>query len=426
MENRRSFIKQVSYVAAASYLMPVINALGAEKGTKKILLRNSWQTVNIGDIGHTFGIMELFKKYLPEAEIILWPAATDDGVEELIKTTYPTLKVVRGKVDPLSRKPDSVELQQAFKDCNLMIYGSGWYNEANIDLRSWWTETKKPFGVYGDTVQELNADLQDLFNHASFFYFRDTESLKYVKSLKLKCPIQEFGPDSTFGINLHNDKKAEAYLSKAGLKAGEFICVIPRLRYTPYWQMRGKEPTDQEKARYAISLQSKEIDAAKLREVITRWVKETGLKVLACPEVTFQVGLAKETLVDPLPEDIKKNVIWRDSFWLTDEAASVFARSRALVSLELHSPIISIAEGIPAIHLKHPTDTRKGQMWRDIGLSDWYFEIDETPASQIANQLMDIHNNYETALEKVAKAQKFVAEKQKSNMKGVRQVLLDA
>ena len=39
---------------------------------------------------------------------------------------------------------------------------------------------------------------------------------------------------------------------------------------------------------------------------------------------------------------------------------------------------MAIANGTPAIVLRQPTDTRKGQMWRNVGLNDWIFKIDDT------------------------------------------------
>ena len=268
-------------------------------------------------------------------------------------------------------------------------------------------------------MDDVDDSLKDLINHASFFFCRDSESLRFLRSLNLKCPVQELGLDATFAINLHNEQKAERYLESNGLKNGEFICVIPRLRYTPYWQMRNVTPTEEEKRKYAISLQHKETDAAKLREVIIRWVKETGLKVLACPEVTQQVALSKEVLVDPLPPEIRKNVVWRDTFWAPDEAGSVYAKSRLLVSYEMHSPIIAFTENVPAIYLKQPTDTRKGQMWRDIGLRDWIFEIDETPAAQIANMVMKIHNEYPAALNQIKESKTLARKIQKETMQEI-------
>ncbi len=121
-------------------------------------------------------------------------------------------------------------------------------------------------------------------------------------------------------------------------------------------------------------------------------------------------------LKDPLPEEIKKNVVWRATYWNPDEAESVYVRSRALVSFEMHSPIIAFSAGIPAIHLRQPTDTRKGQMWRDVGLNDWLFEIEQSTGQQIGDALMDIHLDYKKALRKLAAAKEYVQSRQKDSM----------
>jgi polysaccharide pyruvyl transferase WcaK-like protein len=92
---------------------------------------------------------------------------------------------------------------------------------------------------------------------------------------------------------------------------------------------------------------------------------------------------------------------------LTDEAASTYAQATAVVSLEMHSPIIAIANGTPAIHVRQPTDTRKGQMWHDVGLSDWLFEVDEASGKQIADALLNLHAHPKETEAKVAKAQEF-------------------
>lgn len=410
---RREFIKKASILSAAAYFIPVLDSLALEVGKNhKILLRSAWQTVNIGDIGHTFGILELFKIYLPEAEIILWPKVIDRGVDELLAKSYPNVKIIKSGYNEQSK-----ELKQAYIDCTLMVHSSGPFVTAQKELQMWWDATKKPFGVYGVSLDEMSDDLQELINHASFFFCRDTESLKYLKTLNLKCPVQEFGPDATFAINVHNEKEANKFLNKVGLNKDEFICVIPKLRYTPYWKMKGVEPTEEDTRRYTISMAYKEVDAEKLRYVITKWVQETGLKVLICAEVTYQVDLGKEVIMDLLPVEIAKNVVWRDSFWISDEAASVFNKSIALVSYEPHSPIIAFNDGIPSIHLKQASDTRKGQMWRDIGLGDWYFFIDETPGSQIADALLKLYKNYPESLKTVQKAKDYVVKVQKDNMK---------
>src|SRR5579871_2707942 len=74
---RRSFL---SGLGASS------GALAARISRKKpvILLRSSWQTVNIGDIGHTPGALTLLEKYFPEADVTLWPNhLTPEGPDRL-------------------------------------------------------------------------------------------------------------------------------------------------------------------------------------------------------------------------------------------------------------------------------------------------------------------------------------------------------
>ena len=52
-------------------------------------------------------------------------------------------------------------------------------------------------------------------------------------------------------------------------------------------------------------------------------------------------------------------------------------RAHAVISMECHSPIIAAAQRTPFFYLRQPEDTIKGQMYYDIGLSDWVFEIDD-------------------------------------------------
>jgi hypothetical protein len=127
--------------------------------------------------------------------------------------------------------------------------------------------------------------------------------------------------------------------------------------------------------------------------MIVAYVRNTGNKVMACGEMTYQVQMAKEVLVDPLPIDVKRNVVWRDTYWLPDEAASIYSRAECVVSVECHSPLISIHNGTPAFYVRQPTDTCKGQMYRDMGAEDWLFEIDETSGPQLWSRLESIHRD---------------------------------
>lgn len=75
----------------------LLASLPAAAGGHKpvLLLRSSWQTVNIGDLAHTPGVLALLEKYLPEAEVRLWAIDVDRGVLEMLRRRFPELRRVR-------------------------------------------------------------------------------------------------------------------------------------------------------------------------------------------------------------------------------------------------------------------------------------------------------------------------------------------
>jgi len=122
---------------------------------------------------------------------------------------------------------------------------------------------------------------------------------------------------------------------------------------------------------------------------------------------------------EPLPGDVKPRVVVRPGTWLTDEAASTCRRAAAVVSLEMHSPLIAIANGRPAVHLRQPTDTRKGQVWREVGLQDRLFEIDDATGEPIADRLLDLQGQPECTASTVAKAREFTSERGREKVAAV-------
>jgi len=79
----------------------------------QILLRSSWQSVNIGDVGHTPGALDLIGRYFPEAEVTLWPGRLDNGSRELLAGHYPKLKIAEGSVDS-ANAPNTAALGKAW------------------------------------------------------------------------------------------------------------------------------------------------------------------------------------------------------------------------------------------------------------------------------------------------------------------------
>jgi polysaccharide pyruvyl transferase WcaK-like protein len=263
--------------------------------------------------------------------------------------------------------------------------------------------------------------LRYVIDRAAFFFCRDTISRDYLKAQGVKTPILEFGPDAQLGMHLRDDAKGLGWVRAHGLEEGKFICVVPRLRYTPYYRIRANaKRTPDDDIKDAINDRTTETDHAKLRDMIVSYVRSTGNKVAAVPEMTYQIELAKQQLVDPLPADVKKKIVWRDTYWGPDEAASVYRVAQAVVSIECHSPLIALHNGTPAFYVRQPTDTCKGQMYRDFGSGDWFFEIDETNGAQLFSRLEAIHKNPSAARAKVKSIMATVEARQKRMVDAVR------
>jgi hypothetical protein len=391
--NRRTFL--AASLAAASAAV----ARGADK-PRRILLRSSWQTVNIGDIAHTPGMLALLEKHRPQDTVTLWPKGLNAEVEKLLTARFPKLAIARNKEDQ----------DAALAACDFFLHGSGpgLVGAAEAERAR---QAGKPYGFAGVTLSddELKTH-RELLAGAKFVFTRDTDSLKAFRKADIKGPTADFGPDATFALDLRDDAAADKLLQEHDLKPGEFLCAVPRLRWTPYWEIN-PETTKPNPQRSAVNEAFADRDHAKMREAIVAWVTEFKRKVFLVPEMTYAVPRLKPLLFDPLPKEIKPNVAVLPRYWLTAEAASVYAKAAAVLSFEMHSPIMAVANGTPAVLLRQPTDTRKGQMWRDVGLDRWIFEIDDSSGKQIAERVVEVGKDLPAARKLAEKARTLAHDK---------------
>lgn len=420
---RRNWLKRIGLVAGTAILSPSVPSLfGSILKNKTILVHSSWQTLNIGDIAHTPGLIKILEDYSPDTTVILWPRSElDRGVEDMMRKGFPSLTIVNGEVDEHG-KPSSLELKEAFKKADLMIHGSGASVVGKKGLTCWKEVTGKPYGIYGVTIPVIDSEIEDLLNGATFIFTRETHSLNNLAEKGISGVHTGFAPDATFAMHLLNSKKASEFMKTHALESRKFICVIPRLRKTPSYRTRPNNGGWSEQRINAVDTlndKHKEKDHAKAREAMITYVRKTGNKVLVCPEMTYQLDIMDELLIDPLPDDVKKNVIKRDTYWLPDEASSVYKEALAVISFECHSPIMAFVNGTPAFYLRQPEDTIKGQMWYDIGVEDWVFEIEETQGEDIAKQLMKVQEDFKAAQLYQQKAMEYVKERHRETFQFV-------
>ena len=413
--DRRDFLRTA---LAAPALAGVTRGAAARP---RIVLRSSWQTINIGDIGHTPGVLAILERHLPEAEVILWPMNVENGVEAMLLRRFPRLVIARDK--------------DVVRGCDFLLHGSGPYLTAHRDVAWWRDEVGKPYGIYGITMARagdpglrimrnngLDEATRGLLDDARFVFLRDGASLKVVEDAGVKAPVVEFGPDGAFGADVRDDEAALAFLEAHGLEEGRFLCCIPNLRNAPYWRIKPGYAFDEGKHRRNEEM--KEHDHVLLREAIVAVVRRAGMKVLVCPEDSTQMREGKELLVDPLPDDVKPHVVHREAFWLTDEALSTYVRSAGYFGNELHSAIMCTGNGVPAIVCRFVEQTTKGLMWRDIGLVDWLFDLDDAAdRARLVPAVLAMAQDTAAAKARAAKAREFIRDRQRETVEVLKRSL---
>lgn len=386
-----------------------------------ILLRSGWQSVNIGDIVHTAGFLQMARKYLPNAEIIAWVSDDFPAEErEMFTRHYPEIEIVMGTISE-DGQVSTAALARAMEKADVLIHNSGPMLVAKDDVEAFHRLTGKPFGAWGITY-DGNDYYTACFEQASFLYFRDPASLEIARRKGIRCPVMGFCPDIAFFADLEDAARSGETLERYQLRKGQFLCCIPRLRYTPFWEIKPGVPFNPE--RQEINARKKDADHRWLRETITRVVRERHQKVLICPEDKSQMALEKPLLYDLLPEDVKPMVSCKETFWLPDEAIGVYRQSAGLFGNEMHSPILCIANGVPAVVCRWKEQTTKGLMWNTLGLGEWLFDTDDPERmKELPDTVLHMIDHPAEAKAKVARAMELVDAYTRQTVDALHQVL---
>lgn len=419
MHTRRHFIASVTAALGGS-------VFAADGKPKTIVLQSAWDTVNIGDIGHTPGTLRVLEQHLPQVKVIVWAMKLDERVTAMLTKRFPRVTFLQGSLTKTGTA--DVAIQQAIATCDLFIRNSGMGQD--ISFMQFCQKHGKPYGLFGQSYfasmveGQGSEERRALLNAAAFIYTRETKTLGILKNGGITNPELRFGPDGCFGIDVRDEERGLATMKKLGLEERKFITLqlrtntakLPGVDDTRTPKLNPLHPTPQQVA-------DDERRAAKYRELVTLWVKKTGHKVLIAPEVKKEMEHNKRLIYDQLPADIQAHVVNLDYFWNSDEAASVFARAHTVVCHEPHSPIIALANGTPIIHTYSEFHSPKCWMFQDIGLGEWLLEMDETPVAKMAETLFAIDADYPGAKAKVKKAMAYVHECFGKSMHHVQAVL---
>lgn len=390
---------------------------------KKILLRTGWQMRNIGDVCFSPAMLAALARYIPEASVTCWAANIDEPGRQMIRRGFPDVQFLDGRLnDP--GVPTPQPLLDAFAQTDLFLYNSGMVINYGLHGAHDWNRSltsmlpfylagnlNKPYGTWAQTFDVFSPPSpivwKRVLSDAKFLFTRDSLSIGILRGAGISGPHIAFAPDIAFQFRQRNEEAANAYLRAARLERGNFLVAI--LHYAVL-----DRPGVKERGAEYVQM---------MREVLIRWVRETKLPILIAPEDEREIALGKLHLVDPMPPDVKPYLRLRETFWLPDEALSVFLASRTMFNMEPHGNIIALANGLPCLHCFDWAFGKKAQMFADIGLGHWAFPLPTTTSRQMGDALLALHRDYEVAQKQREAAMRLVEQKTREGFQVIRRTL---
>lgn len=391
---------------------------------KPVVVWSGWDHSNIGDIGHTPGLLRTIEEFVPEARVVLVANQLDERIRAMLRRRFPEVEVHEGGL----WEDDGERLRSVAAWASVFIRASNM--GAGTEWMDWLIDREIPFGVYGQTFFPWILEQGDetprtlgRIARTAFFYCRETLTLDLLRSAGLDHPHLRFVPDCCFGIDVRDEAGAAELMDELGLCTDGFLTMQLRTMtpahadgelppgYKPEWNRPKPDPAaDLRRADTFVHL-------------ATEWVRRTGLKVLIAPEAKKEIAHNRRLIWERLPEDVRPQVANLAGFWTVEQAASVFAKARLVVCHEPHSPIIALANGTPAIHTYSLVHSPKFHMFADLGLGEWLFDHDASTAEDLTAAVFAIHENIAAARARVADVMNHVHELRRDSMAPVRKLL---
>jgi polysaccharide pyruvyl transferase WcaK-like protein len=408
----------------SSLSMPMLAPLAAATTKKKgpsILLISGWNLYNIGDVAITPGFLRLVQTYIPEAQVTVLLQTYPQELGKYLKDRFPDVQIIPNEFKAGEKL--SPQMEEAFAGADLLVLNSG----MTLSYGYYGTEWERyiprllafmkanqlgvPFGIFGHSFDMIKPPAEilyrDVLNRAAFVYTRDSESLKVLKNAGVAAKTMSFGPDSTFAFDLRDDAKMRAFLQKHRLEPGKFTAFVPRLDVNRFRQ----DGREKEHAAQTVGMIEKYVEAAQEPVVLVH-------------EVTRMLEPVKTMVFEKLSEPARKYVRYEPEYWMPDEAASVYAVARMVVSMEMHSVILALAAGTPALHPYFKEAGLKQWMMRDLGAPEWLIDQDEVNPAAIANVMVGVYKDWDGAKSKAARVRETSRDHHKRMMGEVRRAAM--
>ena len=320
---------------------------------------------NIGTAAHGPATVAVLKKHLPGTKVSVWAdAPLAPELKRLMDRRFPDVEILTG-----------LEVPKTDAELFLVSSGSSIAGSVQRSIGPWRKETGRPVAAY---AIGFGPKLKPLTESFAFCFFRDRAALAKAEELKAVPAVSGFAPDAVFDFDAADDAGAAAFLKAHGLEPGRFVCAIPGERFTANWEFFGRPRNEKKAARNA----EREIpDNAVVCAAIVEAVRRHGMKALICAEQRSEMPLLRRAVYDRLPDDVKAACVVLEDFWAPDLALGVYRKCRCVFGIEMHSQVMAVGNGVPAVVMRHSGFGTKSGMWKDVRLGDWLMDIDEPGAA---------------------------------------------
>ena len=376
----------------------------------KILLRDFRKVVkdgkvvnfNVGTTAHGPGAITVLEKFVPECEVTVWASAPlSEPMQRMMERRFPDVKIVCGRLDGSSKA-----VEDAVHWCDLLLIGPGTGIAVHRDVEAFTKFCNKPYAAAG--IGFAVKDIEKM-RQSGFIFLRDSVALAAAEKAELGVPTA-FVPDGAFLFDAADDAGAVEFMRRHGLEKGKFVCCLPRYRYTPTWEFCPGETYPEDRIAYNKSMIVQDMEP--LVKAACRVVREKGLMVLLSPETEPAIRLCRNELLSMFPADVKPFIVVPDHFWEADLALGVYKLSRGVWGIEMHSQVMAIGNGIPAMVCRTKEFGSKSQMWVDIGLGEWLFDFDQaSDRERFPEAVMQMLDNEEVSAKLVKHAQSVLQER---------------
>ena len=404
--------------------------MGIPVSVKKILLVNGWSDLNKGDSGIVYGMINSFKKTLPDVEISLLSgfAGTDyrfiHGHVHLL-AAYPQLKVYGSlfpyvpvwhdqkepaasragkflrkaghllKLLPLLWYPplgglllrgDERETWKNFQaaDCivskggHIFHSGGGLFSHAVPLLLA--IRLQKPFVFYAQSMGPFTGRIAGIFmrwlcSKAALITVREELSKDVLLALKVPAEKIKVVPDAAFALEPAADDDAWQVLEDNGINKGEkFVAITVR-----QWFF-GREPD-------SLLLYQQYLQAmAQLADYI---IEQYRLKVVFMPQVLGPVELENDLLAAHQVYDLithKSKVAIVEKDFSPSQLLNIYEKAYVFVGTRFHSVIFALVAGTPALAISYYGPKSKGIM-KMAGLEDFVLDIGNLTFTALSQRL---------------------------------------